>query len=68
MPSRAAPPHPPPQVTIVEIDGRPDMDQIQDAAKEITGGRSVPRVFVGGERRVGAGGKEYCALTYCMHG
>ncbi|KAL6753563.1 thioredoxin-like protein [Haematococcus lacustris] len=39
----------PQQYEVVELDGRPDMDAIQDALKELTGGRSVPRVFVGGE-------------------
>mmetsp|Transcript_28180 Transcript_28180/g.71845 ORF Transcript_28180/g.71845 Transcript_28180/m.71845 type:complete len:138 (-) Transcript_28180:528-941(-) len=34
---------------VLEIDGRDDMDEIQDALGEITGARSVPRVFVGGQ-------------------
>ncbi|KAI1702209.1 glutaredoxin domain-containing protein [Ditylenchus destructor] len=33
----------------VEIDGRKDMDAIQDYMKDLTGGRSVPRVFIGGK-------------------
>jgi glutaredoxin 3 len=32
-----------------QLDGRPDMDAIQDVLREITGGRTVPRVFVGGK-------------------
>uniref|UniRef100_A0A914I1P3 Glutaredoxin domain-containing protein n=1 Tax=Globodera rostochiensis TaxID=31243 RepID=A0A914I1P3_GLORO len=34
---------------IVELDKRADCDQIQDYLKELTGARSVPRVFIGGK-------------------
>merc|ERR1711934_302918 len=33
----------------MELDQRQDGSSIQDALKDLTGGRSVPRVFVGGE-------------------
>ncbi|KAG1679394.1 hypothetical protein FOA52_007685 [Chlamydomonas sp. UWO 241] len=33
---------------VIELDQRPDGDEIQDALAEATGGRTVPRVFVGG--------------------
>nr|CAD2143192.1 unnamed protein product [Meloidogyne enterolobii] len=33
---------------VVEIEDRGDCDKIQDYLKEITGQRSVPRVFIGG--------------------
>jgi len=33
----------------IEIDKREDCEQIQDYLKEITGARSVPRVFIGGK-------------------
>jgi glutaredoxin 3 len=32
-----------------QIDGRPDMDAIQDILKDLTGARTVPRVFVNGK-------------------
>ena len=32
----------------MELDGNPECDDIQDALAQLTGGRSVPRVFVGG--------------------
>ncbi len=31
------------------IDSRPDMNEIQDYLQEITGARTVPRVFIGGK-------------------
>ena len=34
---------------MAQLDERPDGDEIQDALLEITGGRSVPRVFIGGK-------------------
>jgi len=34
---------------IIELDERNDGDAIQDALQQITGGRSVPRVFIGGK-------------------
>ena len=37
------------QYTVVELDERSDGDAIQDALLQLTGGRSVPRVFVGGK-------------------
>ncbi|XP_050526785.1 glutaredoxin-2, mitochondrial-like [Daktulosphaira vitifoliae] len=33
----------------IELDEREDMDAIQDALQEITGARSVPRVFINGK-------------------
>ncbi|KAL3148611.1 hypothetical protein ABBQ38_014039 [Trebouxia sp. C0009 RCD-2024] len=35
--------------TVVELDERQDGDAIQDYLNQITGGRSVPRVFVSGK-------------------
>jgi glutaredoxin 3 len=32
-----------------QIDGRPDMDFIQDVLNDMTGARTVPRVFIGGK-------------------
>ncbi|KAK9845526.1 hypothetical protein WJX81_008659 [Elliptochloris bilobata] len=37
------------QYYIEELDEVPDGDSIQDALLELTGGRSVPRVFIGGK-------------------
>ncbi|KAJ9526971.1 hypothetical protein QJQ45_025320 [Haematococcus lacustris] len=37
------------QYLVIEIEERPDMADLQDAFKELTGGSSVPRVFVGGK-------------------
>lgn len=34
---------------IIELDGREDCDKIQDVLLQMTGARSVPRVFIGGE-------------------
>ncbi|TRY75273.1 hypothetical protein TCAL_16832 [Tigriopus californicus] len=36
-------------IEILQIENRPDMDEIQDFMKSVTGGRSVPRVFIGGK-------------------
>ena len=33
----------------IDLQGMPDMVAIQDALEDITGARSVPRVFIGGE-------------------
>ncbi|XP_072051306.1 glutaredoxin-1-like [Amphiura filiformis] len=33
----------------IEIENRPDMNEMQDYLLKITGGRSVPRVFIGGK-------------------
>ena len=33
----------------MELDQRPDCSEIQDYLLEVTGGRSVPRVFIDGE-------------------
>ncbi|XP_014241597.1 glutaredoxin-C4-like isoform X4 [Cimex lectularius] len=35
--------------TTIELDGRDDGDQIQSVLGEITGARTVPRVFIKGE-------------------
>ncbi|KAG1665210.1 hypothetical protein FOA52_002612 [Chlamydomonas sp. UWO 241] len=34
---------------VIELDKRNDGDEIQDELLKVTGGRSVPRVFIGGE-------------------
>lgn len=34
---------------VLQIEGREDAETIQDYCKELTGGRSVPRVFVNGK-------------------
>lgn len=39
----------PEEVFVVELDQRPDIVDIQNALFEITGARTVPRVFVNGE-------------------
>ncbi|CAL8462606.1 g2139 [Coccomyxa elongata] len=41
-------------VDVEELDQRPDGDEIQDYLMQLTGGRSVPRVFIGG-RFIGGG-------------
>lgn len=46
---------------VYELDARGDGDDIQDALRDITGGRSVPRVFVGG-KFIG-GGDDTAALA-----
>jgi len=38
----------PDQYEILEIENRDDMDEIQTYMKEVTGARSVPRVFISG--------------------
>merc|ERR1711974_502347 len=35
--------------TVIEIESDSNCDAIQDYMKDITGGRSVPRVFIGGK-------------------
>merc|ERR1712080_816448 len=35
--------------TVIEIENRKDMDEIQNYMKTKTGGRSVPRVFINGK-------------------
>ncbi|PRW59393.1 CPYC type [Chlorella sorokiniana] len=37
------------KITVVELDGRGDGSAIQDYLMELTGGRSVPRVFIDGQ-------------------
>merc|ERR1712066_1164075 len=44
----------------IEIENRPDMDEIQDHMRSLTGARSVPRVFIGG-KCIG-GGDEVASL------
>ncbi|TNM88557.1 glutaredoxin-1 [Takifugu flavidus] len=36
-------------VEYADISGHPDMDKIQDYFMELTGARTVPRVFIGGK-------------------
>ena len=43
----------------IQLDGRPDMDFIQDVLKDITGARTVPRVFVNGNF---VGGGDYTVI------
>jgi len=45
---------------ILELEGRSDMSEIQDYMRELTGARSVPRVFIDGQC-IG-GGDETMAL------
>ena len=51
LPTRACPRacRTPPPASTVQLDERSDTDAIQDALQEVTGARSVPRVFVGGQ-------------------
>ena len=37
------------QIKLIELDTRDDGEAIQDALLELTGGRSVPRVFIDGQ-------------------
>ena len=39
----------PEDIEILEIENRPDMDEIQRYMKKLTGQSSVPRVFIGGK-------------------
>jgi len=48
------------KINIMEIENHKDCQEIQDYMRELTGGRSVPRVFIGGEF-IG-GGDETSAL------
>ncbi|KAM6928248.1 glutaredoxin-1 [Xenentodon cancila] len=50
----------PGHLTCIDISGRSDMGSMQDYFLEITGARSVPRVFIG-EKCVG-GGDDVAAL------
>jgi glutaredoxin 3 len=34
---------------VLELDERDDGDAVQDYLQKLTGGRSVPRVFIGGQ-------------------
>lgn len=34
---------------VIELDGRADADEIQSVLGELTGARTVPRVFIGGK-------------------
>ena len=42
-------PIPEDKIKIMEIENHKDADKIQDYMKELTGNRSVPRVFIGGQ-------------------
>ncbi|KAG2486533.1 hypothetical protein HYH03_014834 [Edaphochlamys debaryana] len=44
----------PDQYTVVELDRRSDGSSVQDALGQVTGGRTVPRVFING-RFLGGG-------------
>ncbi|CAD5206206.1 unnamed protein product [Bursaphelenchus okinawaensis] len=48
-------------IETVELDKRNDCDQVQDYLKDITGGRSVPRVFING-KFLGGGDDTVAAL------
>merc|ERR1711994_321308 len=39
----------PDKIEIMEIDNDEDCNEIQEFMKKLTGGRSVPRVFIGGK-------------------
>lgn len=47
---------------IEDIEGRPDCDRMQDIFAQITGARTVPRVFIGG-KCVGGGSETYSLLN-----
>lgn len=49
------------QFTVMELDGRDDGDEIQDELLTLTGGRTVPRVFIDG-KFIG-GGDETASLA-----
>ena len=50
------------KIKIFEIENEPDMNEIQSYMGEITGGRTVPRIFVGGQFVGGA--EELVSLHY----
>ena len=50
------------KIKIFEIENEPDMNEIQSYMDEITGGRTVPRIFVGGQFVGGA--EELVSLHY----
>ena len=50
------------KIKIFEIESEPDMNAIQSYMAEITGGRTVPRIFVGGQFVGGA--EESVSLLY----
>jgi len=39
----------PANIEIMEIENHPNMSEIQDYMLQVTGGRTVPRVFIGGK-------------------
>eukprot|EP00088_Acartia_fossae_P015536 TRINITY_DN18527_c0_g2_i1.p1 TRINITY_DN18527_c0_g2~~TRINITY_DN18527_c0_g2_i1.p1 ORF type:complete len:125 (-),score=15.83 TRINITY_DN18527_c0_g2_i1:117-491(-) len=39
----------PSEYEILELEGRDDMSEIQSYMQQLTGGRTVPRVFIGGK-------------------
>lgn len=47
-------------MSVIELDKRSDGDSIQNALQELTGGRSVPRVFIQG-KFIG-GGDDVCKI------
>ncbi|CAG9465079.1 unnamed protein product [Pedinophyceae sp. YPF-701] len=51
----------PEKMKVLEMDGLPECDDLQDELLSMTGGRTVPRVFIGG-KFVG-GGDETAALA-----
>ena len=50
------------KIKIFEIESEPDMNEIQSYMAEITGGRTVPRIFIGGQFVGGA--EELVSLHY----
>merc|ERR1712203_818195 len=50
------------KIKIFEIENEPDMNEIQSYMAEITGGRTVPRIFIGGQFVGGA--EELVSLHY----
>ena len=50
------------KIKIFEIENEPDMNEIQSYMAEITGERTVPRIFIGGQFVGGA--EELVSLHY----
>ena len=50
------------KIKIFEIENEPDMNEIQSYMAEITGGRTVPRIFIWGQFVGGA--EELVSLHY----
>lgn len=55
-------------IKVVELDLRNDGEAIQDALLELTGGRSVPRVFIDGQFIGGGDDTDVSVATCCCAG